>query len=149
MNNDARADAVLRQSTTKKQSAAKPMAPKAAPKGGKASAKEGSSTPVPSTSNATLAVPTIGGKAKKTSPHPSGAPHGAVSTAKRAVSAVAGGASSRSRSTSVMPGTHDTDKAGEKKAQDEPEEEPVVDDKLYCICKTKYDEDRVMIACDR
>ena len=25
----------------------------------------------------------------------------------------------------------------------------MVDDKLYCICKTKYDEDRVMIACDR
>jgi COMPASS component SPP1 len=23
------------------------------------------------------------------------------------------------------------------------------DDKLYCVCKTKYDEDRVMIACDR
>lgn len=23
------------------------------------------------------------------------------------------------------------------------------DDKLYCICKTSYDEDRVMIACDR
>ena len=150
LNNDARADAVPRQSTTKKQSAAKPRAPKAsAPKGGKASAKEGSSTPVPSTSNATLAVPATGGKAKKTSPHPSGTPHGAVSTAKRALSAVAGGASSRSRSTSVMPGTHDTDKAGEKKAQDEPEEEPVVDDKLYCICKTKYDEYRVMIACDR
>ncbi|KZP31308.1 hypothetical protein FIBSPDRAFT_724901, partial [Athelia psychrophila] len=23
------------------------------------------------------------------------------------------------------------------------------DDKLYCVCKTRYDEDRVMIACDR
>ena len=22
-------------------------------------------------------------------------------------------------------------------------------DKLYCICRTQYDEDRVMIACDR
>lgn len=27
--------------------------------------------------------------------------------------------------------------------------EDVVDDKLYCVCKTGYDEDRVMIACDR
>jgi COMPASS component SPP1 len=25
----------------------------------------------------------------------------------------------------------------------------IEDDKLYCVCKTKYDEDRVMIACDR
>ena len=32
----------------------------------------------------------------------------------------------------------------------EPEEvEPEEDDRLYCICKTTYDEDRVMIACDR
>lgn len=23
------------------------------------------------------------------------------------------------------------------------------DDKLYCVCKTQYDEGRVMIACDR
>jgi COMPASS component SPP1 len=23
------------------------------------------------------------------------------------------------------------------------------DDKLYCICKTRYDEEKVMIACDR
>jgi COMPASS component SPP1 len=23
------------------------------------------------------------------------------------------------------------------------------DDKLYCVCKTKYDEDRFMIACDK
>lgn len=23
------------------------------------------------------------------------------------------------------------------------------DDKLYCVCKTSYDEERVMIACDR
>jgi COMPASS component SPP1 len=26
---------------------------------------------------------------------------------------------------------------------------PAEDDKLYCVCKTKYDEDRFMIACDR
>jgi hypothetical protein len=32
------------------------------------------------------------------------------------------------------------------------EEEPEVaaeDDKLYCVCKTKYDQERFMIACDR
>jgi COMPASS component SPP1 len=23
------------------------------------------------------------------------------------------------------------------------------DDKLYCVCKTRYDEEKVMIACDR
>ena len=23
------------------------------------------------------------------------------------------------------------------------------DDKLYCVCKTKYDQERFMIACDR
>ena len=30
---------------------------------------------------------------------------------------------------------------------DEAEEE--MEDKLYCICMTKYDDERVMIACDR
>lgn len=30
---------------------------------------------------------------------------------------------------------------------DEAEEKE--EDKLYCVCKTRYDEDRVMIACDR
>jgi len=24
-----------------------------------------------------------------------------------------------------------------------------MEDKLYCVCKTKYDDERVMIACDR
>ncbi|EIW86670.1 hypothetical protein CONPUDRAFT_161369 [Coniophora puteana RWD-64-598 SS2] len=50
--------------------------------------------------------------------------------------------SSRSRSVSMMPGEL-PDENGEA-AQDDPDE-----DKLYCICKTHYDEDRVMIACDR
>lgn len=30
-----------------------------------------------------------------------------------------------------------------------PEKDQEEDDKLYCVCKTRYDEDRVMIACDR
>jgi hypothetical protein len=29
------------------------------------------------------------------------------------------------------------------------EAEDGMEDKLYCICKTKYDDERVMIACDR
>jgi hypothetical protein len=35
--------------------------------------------------------------------------------------------------------------------KEEPEDEDSEreDDKLYCVCKTRYDEDRVMIACDR
>jgi len=32
----------------------------------------------------------------------------------------------------------------------EPDEaEEGMEDKLYCICKTKYDDEKVMIACDR
>lgn len=36
-----------------------------------------------------------------------------------------------------------------EKQEEEEEEEEHEDDKLYCVCKTKYDEDRFMIACDR
>ena len=39
--------------------------------------------------------------------------------------------------------------ANKPQEEEEEEEEEVVDDKLYCICKTSYDEDKVMIACDR
>ncbi|KAH0838335.1 hypothetical protein J3R83DRAFT_6614 [Lanmaoa asiatica] len=48
----------------------------------------------------------------------------------------------RSRSTSVIPGAVDDvpEEAGESDKED---------DKLYCVCKTRYDEDRMMIACDR
>ncbi|KAF9456367.1 hypothetical protein BDZ94DRAFT_1177874, partial [Collybia nuda] len=54
---------------------------------------------------------------------------------------------SRSRSASVMPGGS----AGPEteKQEEEEEEDQHEDDKLYCVCKTKYDEDRFMIACDR
>lgn len=37
----------------------------------------------------------------------------------------------------------------EKQEEEESEGEANEDDKLYCVCKTKYDEDRFMIACDR
>ena len=60
---------------------------------------------------------------------------------------------SRSRSTSVMP-RGSTGPDGDSKADiDElavgEDDHSIEDDKLYCVCKTKYDEDRVMIACDR
>ncbi|OJT12956.1 Nucleosome-remodeling factor subunit BPTF [Trametes pubescens] len=69
----------------------------------------------------------------------------AASAAKRSVSAAVG--QSRSRSASVMPAPPEP--ASKPQEEEEEEEEEVVDDKLYCICKTSYDEDRVMIACDR
>ena len=50
----------------------------------------------------------------------------------------------RSRSTSVIPCVVD-DVVPEPEADDSDKE----DDKLYCVCKTRYDEDRMMIACDR
>jgi COMPASS component SPP1 len=37
----------------------------------------------------------------------------------------------------------------EKQEEEEDSDCPNEDDKLYCVCKTKYDEDRFMIACDR
>ncbi|KAG8219847.1 hypothetical protein J3R82DRAFT_825 [Butyriboletus roseoflavus] len=50
----------------------------------------------------------------------------------------------RSRSTSVIPGAVD-DVVPEPEADESDKE----DNKLYCVCKTRYDEDRMMIACDR
>ncbi|KAI0374210.1 hypothetical protein BV20DRAFT_936099 [Pilatotrama ljubarskyi] len=69
----------------------------------------------------------------------------AASAAKRSVSAVV--EQSRSRSASVMPAPAEPSNKAQEEAEED--EEEVVDDKLYCICKTKYDEDKVMIACDR
>ncbi|GJE86068.1 PHD-type domain-containing protein [Phanerochaete sordida] len=108
--------------------------------------KERSATPAASphpTPNLSDA-PTAAGKSKKA--------QGSL-TAKRAVSAAAG--ASRSRSTSVMPGEGEASarKRSGQQMPDEKEEkvedEQEVDDRLYCICRTPYDEDRVMIACDR
>ncbi|KAF7791898.1 hypothetical protein EIP86_002922 [Pleurotus ostreatoroseus] len=126
--------------TTKAKPKAKPKAAAAA-----ATKKDGSATPAPpvaSSSASSLAVPVPSGagtgsaRSKKGTPLPSGV---AALTARRGVS-TAGGAS-RSRSTSVMPGA-EGEREGEGAAD-------AADDKLYCICKTSYDEDRVMIACDR
>lgn len=55
-------------------------------------------------------------------------------------------AASRSRSASVMPGGS----VGPEDTKDgEDVDTPKEDDKLYCVCRTKYDDDKVMIACDR
>ena len=58
---------------------------------------------------------------------------------------------SRSRSTSVMPGAAPEADAVNPEKQEEEEDSDAAndDDKLYCVCKTKYDEDRFMIACDK
>ncbi|KAI0778144.1 hypothetical protein BD413DRAFT_600957 [Trametes elegans] len=70
----------------------------------------------------------------------------AAAAAKRSVSAAVG--QSRSRSASVMPAPPEPASKAQPEEEDEVEEE-AIDDKLYCICKTRYDEDKVMIACDR
>ncbi|KIP11999.1 hypothetical protein PHLGIDRAFT_33082 [Phlebiopsis gigantea 11061_1 CR5-6] len=112
-------------------------------------AKERSATPV-SSPHATPnpnEPSTSTSKSKKSSNH---------LAAKRAVSAATGGAS-RSRSTSVMPGESEANarkRSGQTqeekgKEDDKEDEEKEVDDRLYCVCRTSYDEDRVMIACDR
>lgn len=57
-------------------------------------------------------------------------------------SSAVGAAAARSRSQSTMPVTGET--VDEKVVvRDES------DDKVYCICKTEYEEGKVMIACDR
>lgn len=33
--------------------------------------------------------------------------------------------------------------------EEEPEEEIEIDTRLYCVCKQMYDDDRIMIACDK
>jgi hypothetical protein len=48
-------------------------------------------------------------------------------------------------STTPAPGAL-TSAPGEAELEDA---EEGMEDKLYCVCKTKYDDERVMIACDR
>jgi COMPASS component SPP1 len=40
-------------------------------------------------------------------------------------------------------------RAEKQEEEEDSDAEANEDDKLYCVCKTKYDEDRFMIACDR
>ncbi|RPD62982.1 hypothetical protein L227DRAFT_497657 [Lentinus tigrinus ALCF2SS1-6] len=86
------------------------------------------------------------GKGKK-----SAAVNAAV-VAKRGISAATGPSRSRSASEMPMPAEPQPKVKPPPPPQHEEEEaseEEAVDDKLYCICKTSYDEDKVMIACDR
>ncbi|KAI0078915.1 hypothetical protein K474DRAFT_1683555 [Panus rudis PR-1116 ss-1] len=128
--NGAKKKETAAQKTTAKKQPAKAKQTKTATK---AKGKTGKASP------AALTPPTGSstGRGKKASP-------AVTSGSKRGASATAG-AASRSRSTSVLP--QEPDKNNENVAEEEAEE--AVDDKLYCICKTTYDEDRVMIACDR
>jgi len=75
-----------------------------------------------------------------------GTKHSRASSAKRKSAVANHFAASRSRSTSLM-ASGSVEPESEPK-YDEKEDEPT-DNKLYCVCKTKYDEDRFMIACDR
>ena len=57
-------------------------------------------------------------------------------------SSAVGAAAARSRSQSTLPVTSEI--VDEKEA-----ERDESDDKVYCICKTEYEEGKAMIACDR
>ncbi|EMD41831.1 hypothetical protein CERSUDRAFT_110395 [Gelatoporia subvermispora B] len=122
---------------------AKPKA-KPAPSTTKPKAKGSKDTapaaPSPAPGTLTAAIPPAALKGKKGSPLPGSGAMGH----KRALSATITPA--RSRSASVMPGASVPPEVDGKGDQGK---ENTVDDKLYCVCKTNYDEDRVMIACDR
>ena len=66
-------------------------------------------------------------------------------------SAAAAAAAARSRSTSVMPraSVGPDGQALAEHAEDREDEQDEAEDKLYCVCKTRYDDERIMIACDR
>nr|VWO96782.1 N/A [Ganoderma boninense] len=93
-------------------------------------------------------TPSGNGMVVKSKKPPPASVTSAGAAAKRAVSAATGPSRSRSASEMPMP----AEPAAKSKTQPQEEEESgdeAVDDKLYCICKTNYDEDKVMIACDR
>lgn len=77
-------------------------------------------------------------------PKPKAKPNVADTSLKAAIPKGAVNVDARSRSTSVIFGAVD-DVAPEPEVDDSDKE----DDRLYCVCKTRYDEDRMMIACDR
>ncbi|KZT74661.1 hypothetical protein DAEQUDRAFT_734278 [Daedalea quercina L-15889] len=104
-----------------------------------------SSAPNPTLGMLTPSTSTFSAKGKKNTAASSANP-----ATKRPVSAAGG--QSRSRSTSAMPTAPVTEGDGKPTSEiADPGEvkEQNQDDKLYCICKTRYDEDRAMIACDR
>ncbi|KLO14429.1 hypothetical protein SCHPADRAFT_939500 [Schizopora paradoxa] len=118
-------------------------------------------SPGPGPAEDPFPVVTSSGRMVKKSIASTLAAQSAASTSKKKAVAVsstanADGSNSRSRSHSVMPRASvdpepekdKTPKIDEERAKDD-EEAGDEDDKLYCICRTRYDEDRVMIACDR
>lgn len=80
----------------------------------------------------------------KSAPKPKPKPNVVDTSSKALIPKVVVNDNARSRSTSVIPGAVD-DVVLEPEADDSDKE----DGKLYCVCKTRYDEDRMMIACDR
>ncbi|KAF5314131.1 hypothetical protein D9611_006888 [Ephemerocybe angulata] len=100
---------------------------------------------------------TSSSKPTSTFPKPANA---ATTTASRKNTSVS--ATSRSRSTSAMPVVDDVahtpassvpdEKVTKAEKQEEEEDSDAAnedDNRLYCVCKTKYDQERCMIACDR
>ncbi|KDR85033.1 hypothetical protein GALMADRAFT_107659, partial [Galerina marginata CBS 339.88] len=134
----------------KKETTAKTTSSKAKP----AAAAGGSSTP---------AAPTAKPRAKPAAKSKKGVAPEAAAPAppapSKAAKALTGRKTapsvSRSRSASVMPagsasvGPESDAVKAEKQEEEEESDAENEDDKLYCVCKTKYDEDRFMIACDR
>ncbi|KAJ7706131.1 hypothetical protein B0H17DRAFT_612543 [Mycena rosella] len=117
--------------------------------------KKEATKPAPKPKAATAAKPRARPAPKPKAKPSDGAVAGAAKAkAPSAISRKSGSAAasaSRSRSTSVMPGGS-VGPEGSEKPEDEDEDALVAaaqDDKLYCVCKTKYDEDRFMIACDK
>ncbi|KAJ7487650.1 hypothetical protein B0H11DRAFT_2014248 [Mycena galericulata] len=142
------------------------MPPPASTATGQSKSKESSATPAPKKKKE-AAKPAPKAAAAKPRARPAPKPKGKASDvpagtgppakvkAPSAISRKSGSAAasaSRSRSTSVMHGGSVGPDSSEKH-EDEEEDALVAaaaeDDKLYCVCKTKYDEDRFMIACDK
>ncbi|KAJ3985643.1 hypothetical protein F5890DRAFT_1508673 [Lentinula detonsa] len=101
-----------------------------------------SSTPAPGTTPTTKT-----GRASSSTAHASTQINRTASGSGATASSISG---ARSRSTSAHPaGSVGPEVDGQAKEEDKEEEkEEEEDDKLYCLCKTKYDEDKPMIACD-
>ncbi|KAJ3875086.1 hypothetical protein F5051DRAFT_415031 [Lentinula edodes] len=101
-----------------------------------------SATPAPPTTTVTQS-----GRASSSS---TPAPTLVSRTASGSGGAVGSTSGARSRSTSAHPaGSVGPEVEGQTKEEEKTEDkEEEVDDKLYCLCKTKYDEDKPMIACD-
>lgn len=113
--------------------------------------KKEAAKPAPKPKAAAAAKPRARPAPKPKAKASDGAAKGRAPSAISRKSGSAAASASRSRSTSVMPGGSVGPESSEKH-EDEEEDAlaaAVEDDKLYCVCKTKYDEDRFMIACDK